>query len=93
MAVARSTDPLSMEMVAGPTASVWMRGAPGENVTVAWLPPLESPRAAHAELHAVATSVVHRTCKVGASGQAVMRVSRNAIGNRRPEEEWHVVCE
>ena len=65
-----------------------MRGAPGDNVTVAWLPP-----AAHAELRVVATSVIHTTCELGVTGQAVMHVSSIAKGNQRLEKEWHVECE
>jgi hypothetical protein len=72
----------------GPTASVWMRGAPGEDVTVAWLPPVAHSKQQGQE----DATVLQRTCKLGASGEAVMRVSRSLLGDQSPKEQWQVVC-
>lgn len=79
----------SAAMTVQPTATVWMRGAAGENVTVAWLPP-----ASNAGLPAGTASahVLQHTCQLGESGEAAMRVSKNVAADRRPAGEWHVEC-
>lgn len=83
----RPSEELPIAMGAEPTASVWMRGAPGEDVTVAWLPP-----AAHSKKGKEDTTVLQRTCKLGASGEAMMHVSRSKLGDGSPKGPWQIVC-
>ena len=84
----RPSEELPMATGEGSTASVWMRGAPGEDVTVAWLPPVAHSKQQGQE----DATVLQRTCKLGASGEAVMRVSRSLLGDQSPKEQWQVVC-
>ena len=84
---ARPSEELPTIMEAEPTASVWMRGAPDEDVTVAWLPPAAHPSKAQGD-----TNVLQRRCKLGASGEAVMHVSWSVLGDQSSTGEWHVVC-